>query len=62
MENARLFSQMERRAEQFRVLTEVSQHIISLTSVDELLRNIARTVKESLDISMLVSGWWRAMK
>ncbi len=47
IENARLFSQTERRAEQFRVLSEVSQHLISLTSVDELLGNIARTVKDS---------------
>ena len=47
IENARLFSSLERRTEQFRVLTEVSQQIISLTSVDELLGNIARTVKKS---------------
>jgi signal transduction histidine kinase len=47
LENARLFSQTERRAEQFRVLTEVSQHLISLSGLDELLGNIARTVKES---------------
>jgi len=47
LENARLFSNLERRAEQFRVLTEVSQHIISLAGVDELLGNITRIVKES---------------
>ena len=47
IENARLFSSLARRTEQFRVLTEVSQHIISLTSLDELLGNIARTVKEA---------------
>ncbi|HEX5809200.1 MAG TPA: GAF domain-containing sensor histidine kinase, partial [Anaerolineales bacterium] len=47
LENARLFSQAERRAEQFRVLTEVSQHLISLTALDELLGNIVRTVKEA---------------
>ena len=45
IENARLFASLERRAEQFRVLAEVSQHIISLTSLEELLDNIARTVK-----------------
>ncbi len=45
IENARLFTSLERRAEQFRVLAEVSQHIISLSSLDELLENIARTVK-----------------
>lgn len=47
IENARLFSNLERRAEQFRVLTQVSQHLISLASVDELLGNIVRTVKDS---------------
>lgn len=47
IENARLFSQIERRAEQFRVLAEVSQHIISLTSADELVEKIARTVRET---------------
>jgi len=47
LENARLFSNLERRAEQFRVLTEVSQHIISLASVDELLNRIAQLVKDA---------------
>ena len=47
LENARLFSNLERRAEQFRVLTEVSQHVISLTSVNELLNRVALLVKET---------------
>jgi len=47
LENARLFSNLERRAEQFRVLTEVSQHIISLASVDELLNRISQLIKNS---------------
>jgi signal transduction histidine kinase len=47
LESARLFSQMERRAEQFRVLAEVGRHIISLTNVHELVEKIARTVKET---------------
>jgi len=47
LENARLFSNLERRAEQFRVLTEVSHHIISLSSVDELLNRIAQLVKNA---------------
>ena len=47
LENARLFSNLDRRAEQFRVLTEVSHHIISLASVDELLNRIAQLVKNS---------------
>jgi len=47
LENAHLFSNLERRAEQFRVLTEVSQHVISLTSVNELLNRVAHLVKET---------------
>lgn len=47
LENARLFSNLERRAEQFRVLTEVSQHIISLTSVEDLLNRIAQLVRDA---------------
>ncbi len=47
IENARLFASLARRTDQFRVLAEVSQHVISLAGVDELLGNIAGTVKES---------------
>ena len=49
LENARLFSNIQRRAEQFRLLAEVSQHIISLTTVEELLINIAHLVRESFN-------------
>lgn len=49
LENARLFSSIQRRAEQFRVLAAVSQNAISLTSEDDLLLNIARLVKESFN-------------
>jgi len=47
LESARLFALTQRRAEQFRVLGEVSQHIISLASVDELLNRIAQLVKNA---------------
>lgn len=47
LESARLFRITQHRAEQFRVLAEVSQHIISLASVDELLNRIAQLVKEA---------------
>lgn len=47
LESARLFAITQHRAEQFRVLAEVSQHIISLTSVDELLNRIAHLVKDA---------------
>ena len=47
LESARLFVLTQHRAEQFRVLSEVSQHIISLASVDELLNRIAQLVKNA---------------
>ncbi len=47
IENARLYAAEQRRAEQFRVLTEVSQHITSLASVDEILEQIAQLVQTS---------------
>jgi len=47
LESARLFALTQHRAEQFRVLTEVSHHIISLASVDELLNRIASLIKNS---------------
>lgn len=47
IENARLFAISQHRTEQFRVLTEVSQHIISLASVDELLNRIAKLVRDA---------------
>jgi len=47
LESARLFAITQHRAEQFRVLAEVSQHIISLASVDELLNRIANLIKDA---------------
>lgn len=47
LESARLFTITQHSAEQFRVLTEVSQHIISLASVDELLNRIAKIVHDA---------------
>ena len=48
IENARLFEAEQRRAEQFRVLSEVGHRITSILAVDELLDEIARLVKETL--------------
>jgi len=47
LESARLFAITQHRAEQFRVLAEVSQHIISLASVNELLNRIAHLIKDA---------------
>jgi len=48
IENARLFEAEQRRAEQFRVISEVGRRMTSLLAVDELLWEIARLIKETL--------------
>ena len=47
MENARLFDGEQRRAEQFRVISEVGRHITSILDVDELMDEIVRLIKET---------------
>jgi len=48
IENARLFEAEERRVEQFRVISEVGQRITTILSVDELLWQVSRVIKETL--------------
>ena len=48
IENARLFEAEERRAEQFRVISEVGRRMTSILAVDELLGEIARLIRETL--------------
>lgn len=48
IENARLFEAEERRAEQFRVISEVGRRMTSLLAIDELLGEIACLIKETL--------------
>jgi signal transduction histidine kinase len=45
--NARLFEAEQRRAEQFRVISEVGSHITSILAVDELLNQIARLIQQA---------------
>ncbi|MCO5185431.1 MAG: GAF domain-containing protein [Anaerolineae bacterium] len=47
VEQATLFSAEQRRAEQFRVITEVGQHITSILDIDDLLVQIVRLVQQS---------------
>jgi len=47
LENARLFSHAEHRAEQFRVLTEVSQHLTSILEINELLKQLVILVQRT---------------
>jgi GAF domain-containing protein len=48
IDNARLFETEERRAEQFRVISEVGQRMVSILPVEELLEGIAGLLKETL--------------
>lgn len=47
IENARLFATEQRRAEQFRVISEVGARITSILSLEQLLVETARTIRES---------------
>jgi signal transduction histidine kinase/HAMP domain-containing protein len=47
IENVRLFDAEQRRAEQFRVISEVGRRITSILAVDELLDQMARLIKEA---------------
>jgi signal transduction histidine kinase/CheY-like chemotaxis protein/HAMP domain-containing protein/HPt (histidine-containing phosphotransfer) domain-containing protein len=49
IENARLFEAEQRRAEQFQVISEVGLRMTSILAADELLWEIVRLVKETLD-------------
>jgi GAF domain-containing protein/HAMP domain-containing protein/anti-sigma regulatory factor (Ser/Thr protein kinase) len=56
IENARLFDAEQRRAEQFRVISEAGRHIISILDVDELLEDIVRLVKETFGYYLVQIG------
>lgn len=47
LENARLFSEAQHRAEQFRVLTEVSRHLTSILDINELLKQLVVLVQHT---------------
>jgi signal transduction histidine kinase len=47
IENARLFAAEQRRAEQFRVIHEVGKRVTSILSLEQLLVETARTIRES---------------
>jgi GAF domain-containing protein len=48
LEEARLFDEEQRRAEQFRVISEVGTRITSILTIDELLHEIVRLIKDTL--------------
>lgn len=47
IENARLFAVAQHRAEQFRVLTEVSRRITSILDIHELLKQLVRLIQRT---------------
>jgi nitrate/nitrite-specific signal transduction histidine kinase len=56
IENARLFTSEQRRAEQFGVISEVGGHIISILDVEELLEAIVRLLKETFGYYLITIG------
>ena len=57
IENARLFNDEQRRVEQFRVISEVGGHIISILDVEELLVTIVRLLKETFGYYLITIGF-----
>jgi len=56
IENVRLFEAEQRRAEQFRVISEVGRHITSILDVDELLGEIVRLLKDTFGYYLVTIG------
>ncbi len=56
IENARLFETEERRAEQFKAISEVGRHIASVLNLDELLAQIAASVRDAFDFYLVEIG------
>lgn len=56
LENARLFQAEKRRAEQFRVISELGRWMISVTVVEDLLLQMAHLIHESLGYSHVAVG------
>jgi GAF domain-containing protein/HAMP domain-containing protein len=48
IDNARLFAAEQRRAEQFRVISDISRHMTSTLNVEDLLQRIVRSIKENM--------------
>jgi nitrate/nitrite-specific signal transduction histidine kinase len=49
IENAHLFEAEQRRAEQFRVISEVGRRITSILDIDEVLVQVARLIHQAFD-------------
>jgi GAF domain-containing protein/ligand-binding sensor domain-containing protein len=56
IENARLFDAEQRRAEQFRVISEVGSHVASILTVEDLLGQMARLIQQAFDYYLVEIG------
>jgi signal transduction histidine kinase len=56
IENARLFEAEQRRAEQFRVISEMGRHITSILTVDELLEEIVCLIRKTFGYYLVTVG------
>ncbi len=56
IENARLFEAEQRRAEQFRLMSEVGRRMTSILDVDELLDQILGMIQEAFDYYLVEFG------
>jgi signal transduction histidine kinase len=56
LENARLFEIEQRRAEQFRVISEVGRSMSSVLDVDELLQRIVHLIRDSFGYYLVAVG------
>jgi len=56
IENAQHFKAEQRRAEQFRVISEVGRHVTSILAVDEVLQTITRLTREALGYYLVGIG------
>jgi GAF domain-containing protein/ligand-binding sensor domain-containing protein len=56
IENARLFDAEQRRAEQFRVISEVGSHVASILTVEDLLEQMAGLVQQAFGYYLVEIG------
>jgi len=56
IENARLFNAEQRRAEQFRVISEVGRRVTSILAVDELLDQMVGLIQEAFNYYLVEIG------
>ena len=56
IDNARLFEAEQRRAEQFRVISEVGSHVASILTVGGLLDRVAELIQEAFDYYIVEIG------